>query len=182
MKSAGIPDGAVEQKSRGDPDRPHAKVRTGAVEERHGDQNVARVRRPSTGLAGWSPSVRWGTYFVRNSGTVAGTFEVYIGEWVASPNSLFTGRSDFDGDEGVTHVFYGEDVTDRTYGPPVENGTVLNSTELAPGDDSGSVAFGSAAGSVGSVSVSGAVGSEFGSALGSGDPAPADRDCVTAGS
>ena len=133
MKSAGIPDGAVEQKSRGDPDRPHAKVRTGAVEERHGDQNVARVRRPSTGLAGWSPSVRWGTYFVRNSGTAAGTFEVYIGEWVASPNSLFTGRSDFDGDEGVTHVFYGEDVTDRTYGPPVENGTVLNSTELAPG-------------------------------------------------
>lgn len=74
------------------------------------------------------------TYFVRNADTRTGTFETVIGQWSASANSLFTVQSDFDGSEGETYVYYGEDITDRTYGPAVENGTVLNSVQLAPGE------------------------------------------------
>lgn len=73
-------------------------------------------------------------YYVRNADTESGTFETYVGDWSSTPNSLFTVQSDFDGEVGVRYTYYGSDFPDHTYGPAVKVGTVLNSVELAPGE------------------------------------------------
>lgn len=73
------------------------------------------------------------TYFVRNADTRAGTFEVFVGDWSSSANAIYTVRSSFEDREGETYVYYGDDYTEHAFGPAVQNGTVLNSIELAPG-------------------------------------------------
>ncbi|MFC4754572.1 hypothetical protein [Dietzia aurantiaca] len=73
-------------------------------------------------------------YYVRNADSVPGTFETFIGDWSSSANSLFTVQSDFGDDVGVRYTYYGQDFPEHTYGPAVEVGTVLNSVELAPGE------------------------------------------------
>lgn len=72
------------------------------------------------------------TYFVRNASTESGTLIVSVGSaFTVSSYGVFTVRSDVGGATGKTFVYYGDKITDRTFGPPVSVGTQLATADLA---------------------------------------------------
>ncbi|WP_182359817.1 hypothetical protein [Tomitella gaofuii] len=75
------------------------------------------------------------TYYIKNSGDAPGTLELSIENLQKSEYALFTVWNTIDGADGDTFVVYGPEFGDSLVhlGPPLEEGQVLNTIELEPG-------------------------------------------------